>query len=82
MIEELLWHAVDDKKTAYLTWRNIRVCRASLAKGIDTTIYGSFVSVLETEDFLSARIFVSSMLSRSFHISSKIWNINSSMLCG
>ncbi len=79
MIEELLWHAVDDKKTAYLTWRNICVCRASLARGIDTTIYGSFVNVLETEDFLSARIFVSSTLSRSFHIPSKIWNINSSI---
>ncbi len=58
------------------------MCRASLAEGIDTTIYGSFVNVLETEDFLSARIFVSSTLSRSFHILSKIWNINSSVLCG
>ncbi|CAM6007311.1 unnamed protein product [Sphagnum balticum] len=35
----------------------------SLARGIDTTIYGSFVNVLESEDFLSARIFVSPALS-------------------
>ncbi|CAM6009030.1 unnamed protein product [Sphagnum balticum] len=31
--------------------------------GIDTTIYGSFVNILESEDFLSARIFVSPALS-------------------
>ncbi|KAH9544401.1 hypothetical protein CY35_13G117800 [Sphagnum magellanicum] len=40
--------------------------RASLAKGIDTTIYGSFVNVLETEDFLSARIFVDKTVIETF----------------
>jgi beta-fructofuranosidase len=40
--------------------------RGSLAKGIDTTIYGSFVNVLESEDFLSARIFVDKSVIETF----------------
>jgi hypothetical protein len=49
--------------TVRLLFMNTLVCRGSLARGIDTTIYGSFVNVLESEDFLSARIFVSPALS-------------------
>jgi hypothetical protein len=49
--------------TVRLLFMNTLLCRGSLARGIDTTIYGSFVNVLESEDFLSARIFVSPALS-------------------
>lgn len=37
----------------------ILLCRSTLAKGIDTTSYGALVTVLPSEDFLSARILVS-----------------------
>ncbi len=65
--ENLLKTVVDcltkESCTVRLLFMNTLVCRGSLARGIDTTIYGSFVNVLESEDFLSARIFVSSALS-------------------
>jgi hypothetical protein len=40
-------------------WLQFVLCRSSLLKDIDTTVYGSHVKVLPTEDFLSVRVLVS-----------------------
>ena len=36
-----------------------KLCRSSLLPDVDTTVYGSFVEVLPSEDFLSLRVLVS-----------------------
>lgn len=41
-------------------------CRSSLLPDVDTTIYGSFVEVLPSEDFLSLRVLVDRSIVESF----------------
>jgi sucrose-6-phosphate hydrolase SacC (GH32 family) len=42
------------------------LCRSSLLQDIDTTVYGSHVKVLPTEDFLSVRVLVDRSIVESF----------------
>jgi hypothetical protein len=50
----------------------ILLCRSTLAKGIDTSSYGAVVTVLPSEDFLSARILVSLDFFRFLFISNVV----------
>ncbi len=47
------------EKGRKLDWLQFVLCRSSLLQDIDTTVYGSHVKVLPTEDFLSVRVLVS-----------------------
>jgi hypothetical protein len=60
--------------------RSTFLCRSSLLPDVDTTVYGSFVEVLPSEDFLSLRVLVSTPSSELCYDSTIFGNIFSPWL--